>query len=219
MDYQQAFPQETWMTVSSGHLTQHTDPKYNDTKHYIHLKKNLYGIKQAAHNWFKHLRNGLLWLGFVQSKVDCCLFLWANCITLVYVNDCLLFAPQASTIDNVIKDLSTTYLLRDEGDVSAYLGIQVVKDTINKTITLTQPGLIAQVIKDVGFDPYTKGKDTPADTILYADTDGPPRCETWNYPSIIGKLSYNRTIPIPTSVWWYINAPASVQVPRPYMHW
>jgi hypothetical protein len=27
------------MTISSGRLTQHTDPKYNDTKHYIHLKK------------------------------------------------------------------------------------------------------------------------------------------------------------------------------------
>jgi hypothetical protein len=175
----------------------HMDPKYNDTRHYICLKKKLYRIKQAAHNWFRHLRDGLFKRGFWQSQVDCCLFLRHDRIILVYVDGCLLFAPRVSTIDIVIKNLSTEYMLQDKGDVSAYLGVQVVKDKATKTITLTQPGLIARVIKDVGFNPCSKGKDTPADTIQYADADGPPRRDTWNYRSVLGKLNYiaNNTRP------------------------
>lgn len=66
-----------------------------------------------------------------------------------------------------------------------------------KTITLSQPGLIEQVIRDVGLDQYSKGKDTPADTILHADSNGAERQQTWNYRSVIGKLNYiaNNTRP------------------------
>jgi hypothetical protein len=48
-----------------------------------------------------------------------------------------------------------------------------------------QPGLIEQVIKDVGFDSHSKGKSTPADSILYADKDSLPWKEQLNYRSVI----------------------------------
>lgn len=82
VDYQQAFPQAKlsnpifiqiphgWHVDKSGKLSQHSYPKYNDKNHYLHLKCNLYWIKQAAHNWFKHLTIGLQNLRFDQSKVD-----------------------------------------------------------------------------------------------------------------------------------------------------
>jgi len=106
------------------------------------------------------------------------------------MDDCLLFAPEQMMLDNVISDLSKRYILQNEGDVSAYLGIQVTKDPKAKTITLSQPGLIKQLIQDIDLDGLSNGKDTPADGILYADTNGLPRCENWNYRSIIGKLNY-----------------------------
>jgi len=209
VDYMQAFPQaelqdpvflcipQGWHADSSGKLTPQPDPRHKDTSHYLKLKRNLYGIKQAAHNWFNHLRDGLLRLGFCQSQADCCLFLRQDCIILIYVNDCLLFAPSKSPIDQVILTLSKTYNLQDEGDVSAYLGVQVTKDSDHGTITLTQPGLIEQVIKDVGLTDFSKGKETPADSVLHADKDGAPRHESWNYRSMIGKLNYiaNNTRP------------------------
>ncbi len=42
---------------------------------------------------------------------------------------------------NIIKALSNTSYLQDEGEILAYLGMQVTKDTISKTITLSQPRL------------------------------------------------------------------------------
>jgi hypothetical protein len=86
VDYTQAFPHalledpvfmrvpQGWF-VKNGKLTQYQNPKHNNLLHYLKLKRNLYGCKQVAWNWFKHLTTGLLKQGFIQSKTDSCLFL------------------------------------------------------------------------------------------------------------------------------------------------
>jgi len=125
-----------------GRLAQHKDPKFQDKDHYLKLKKNLYGCKQAARNWFKKLSEGLLKEGFVQTKTDSCLFMRHDCLIIVYVDDCLFFSPNKSTINSVIASLSTTFKLKDEGDVSAFLGVQINKDRKAKMISFSQPGLI-----------------------------------------------------------------------------
>jgi hypothetical protein len=60
VDYTQAFPHapledpvymhmpQGWFMDENGNLIQHPDPKYHDKDHYIQLKHNLYGCKQAA---------------------------------------------------------------------------------------------------------------------------------------------------------------------------
>ena len=55
----------------------------------LKLKKILYGQAEAARLWHEKLRNGLLYRGFVMSKVDPCLFISKNMICVAYVNDCL----------------------------------------------------------------------------------------------------------------------------------
>jgi hypothetical protein len=85
----------------------------------------------------------------------------------------------------------------NKGDVSAFLGFHVCKDTTMKTIRLPQPGLLEQVIQDVGFGQFSKGRDTAGDSILYADPDGLQQQKTWNYRNVVGKLNYivNNTRP------------------------
>jgi hypothetical protein len=70
---------------------------------------------------------------------------------VVYVDDYLIFAKNASTIDALITDFSKGYLLQDEGDVSAFLGIQITRDTNTKTMTFTQPNLIQQIAANLGM--------------------------------------------------------------------
>jgi hypothetical protein len=204
IDYAQAFPQaklddpvflkipQGWY-ISNRTLHQHED---NDTTHYLWLKCSLHGIKQAAHDWFKYLCTGLQDLGFTQSSTDCCLFLTKDFIIIVYVDNCLIFAPKMTTIDQLISDLSSKYMLQNEGDFSLYLRVQDTKDPKPKTITLTQTVLIKQVIKEVGLNEFRKGKEMPADGILLIFQQ--PSChETWNYQSVIRKLNYlaNNTWP------------------------
>jgi len=84
-----------WYVTSSGVLQPHHGPKHQDTANFLRLKKNFYGCKQAARNWFKLLSEGLHNLGFVQSATDLFLFLRSDCIIVVYVDDCLFFLSQS----------------------------------------------------------------------------------------------------------------------------
>jgi hypothetical protein len=109
----------------------------------------------------------------------------------------LFFFPHTGTIESVIQSLSTRFKLKDEGDISVFLGVQISKDTVTKSIQFTQSGLIDQILRDVGITEFSKGKETPSDSILHPDPNGPERIETLNYRSIIGKLNYlaNNTRP------------------------
>ncbi len=64
------------------------------------------------------------------------------------------------------------------------------KESSTKTIIMKQIGLIKSIISDVGLLMDSNSKTTPSDSILYPDTNGTPRQETWNYQSIIGKLIF-----------------------------
>jgi hypothetical protein len=203
VDYTQAFPQaelqdpvfmripQGWyISPTEGTLQRHDNPRHNDTNHYIRLKRNLYGCRQAAHNWFQHLKRGILAQGFHQSDIDPCLFLRSDCIMILYTDDTLIFAREDSTIDQLIKDLSSTFLMEDQGTVNDFLGIRISKDSSTRTITMTQPGLIESIIQDIGFSESSNLKYTPADSILHRDPSNTPRMDPWNYRSIIGKLNF-----------------------------
>jgi len=100
------------------------------------LKKSLYGCKQAACKWFQFLKQGILAQGFQLSNVDPCLFLHSDCIMVIYTDDCLIFAKEDSTIDQLIGELYKTYLLEDQGNIQDYLGIRITSDPNNKAITM-----------------------------------------------------------------------------------
>ena len=199
VDYTQAFPKaplddDVFMCIPQGwyfdattqQLKPHTtDPTHKDTQHCICLKWNLYGVKQAARNWYLHLQKGVLSRSFVQSNIDPCLFIRQDCILVVYTDDCLMFARNDSIIDDLCKCLSTEFLLKDEGDIEAFLSIQITHMTEpdgSITITMTQPGLIDQILEDVGLtgDKVTH-KRTPASKILPPNPNTTLFDATWNY--------------------------------------
>jgi hypothetical protein len=68
VDYTQTFhdvfmkiPQGWHYDSSAKKLIQNiNDPHSVDKEHFIHLKCNLYGVKEAARNWYLHLQKGLL---------------------------------------------------------------------------------------------------------------------------------------------------------------
>jgi hypothetical protein len=109
---------------------------------------------------------------------------------IVYTNDWLIFACDNHVIDNLIKALSTTCLLEDQGSVNDYLGFIITKDPSSQTNHMVQQGLIDSILHDLHLLHDSKTKDTPALSILYPDNNGHPRQESWNYRLITGKLNY-----------------------------
>ena len=102
------------------------------------MKKNLYGTRQAAANWFDMLKTGLGDQGFEQSKVEPYLFVRKNCIVIFYVDDFCIFSKDKEKMDALLINLSKAFKLTDEGGVKSYLGMNVRKYQ-NETITMRQP--------------------------------------------------------------------------------
>ena len=89
-------------------------------------------------------------MNFRQSEIDPCLFYQNGCIMLICVDACLIFAKEKSDADRVIEQLiSLDFILTDEGDISAYLGVDVEKK-YDDTIILTRPFLIEWMIDSLG---------------------------------------------------------------------
>jgi hypothetical protein len=113
---------------------------------------------------------------------------------IVYTDDCLVFTINDETIADFCKCLSTKFLLKDEGNIKNFLGINItnrVQSDGSVTITMTQTGLINQILKDVGLvgDKVTT-KRTPAKEVLQPHPNAAFFDAPWQYRSLIGKLNF-----------------------------
>jgi hypothetical protein len=201
LDYVGAFPQadadcEVYMNIPPGFIVDNNrliftrdSTKHNSKHHVLKVLKNIYGLRQAGNVWFDKLRDSLLCRGFTQSQIDPCLFYRKDCIFIVYVDDCLLFSPSDTVLDNLINSLQSEFKLTHEGDVGAYLGIDIKRHQ-NGSMELSQPGLIQKIISAAGLEENSATHDTPVTTLLHDDTTGPDREHTWNYRAVIGMLNY-----------------------------
>ena len=80
------------------------------------------------------------------------------------------------------------YKLEDEGDINAYLGINVTRPAENK-IKLNQPTLIQRIIDSLGLKDQRKHM-TPAEKVPHEDLDGQDRKLDFNFRSLVGQLNY-----------------------------
>jgi hypothetical protein len=201
LDYVGAFPQadadcEVYMNIPPGFIVDNNrliftraSTKENSKHHVLKILKNIYGLRQAGNVWFDKLRDALLRQSFTQSAIDPCHFYRKDCIFIVYVDDCLLFSPSDAVLDDLIASLQLEFKLTHEGDVSAYLGIDIKRHQ-DGSLELTQPGLIQKIITSAGLEENSTTHDTPATTLLHDDPSGPEREHTWNYRAIVGMLNY-----------------------------
>ena len=112
---------------------------------------------------------------------------------MVYIDDCILMSPDKKEVDKVIRDLKqaeANFTVDDLGDVDDYLGVKV-EPRPNGKLKLSQPQLIASILKDLHLQSNTKGQKTPAlQTLLHKDPDGPDMTKEFHYRCVIGKLNF-----------------------------
>lgn len=157
------------------------------------LDKALYGLKQAPRAWFEKLSSAFHKLGFRSSKCDQSLFIriiGSDVIyALAYVDDIIFTGTSHTKISEVIAALNKEFSLKDLGDLSYFLGIEVHK-LQSGALFLSQAKYLRDVLKKAGMS-HAKGVSTPMVSNIKLFKDGPHRFDNAElYRSIVGALQY-----------------------------
>ncbi|KAI0515633.1 hypothetical protein KFK09_008298 [Dendrobium nobile] len=143
------------------------------------LRKSLYGLKQAPRQWFQKLTGFLKAQGFGFSRSDpSLLILNKNHIQiyiLIYVDDFLVTGNNAQAIKLLLQQLRSQFALKQLGDISLFLGIQVLRTANGYFLNQTHYAL--KLLNDAGFAEcksaptprVSESKKTPADSTKFSD--------------------------------------------------
>ena len=119
---------------------------YDDGKA-LKLDKAIYGLVQAARQFWKKLTSKLKEAGFEPSIVDPCLFQCNDdrglSVLIVYIDD-------LETNENTINDLKQHFDIKKPTTLDDYLSVQVIKSKDKKRAWLGQPTKIDALTKKYG---------------------------------------------------------------------
>ena len=140
--------EEIYMDCPVGYA-EATGEIVNGTDHVLLLLQCIYGLVQAARQYYKHMIQILKKLGFTGGEVDPCLFVRRTkkgiCYIGIYVDDNLLIGDKAA-IQEVIDDLKAAGLvLKIEGSLHDYLSCEIAFSKDRKKAWLGQPHLIKKL--------------------------------------------------------------------------
>jgi len=109
----------------------------------------------------------------------------------IYIDNCLIIALIKAEVTKLYEDLKSRSKVTNEGPINEFWGVKVERRQ-DQSMKLSQPLLTEQILDEMGFDYFTKGRSTPAlrSQISSRDANGEQKLTSWNYRSIVGKLNY-----------------------------
>ena len=119
--------------------------------HCVKLEKAIYGLVQAARQWWKKFKQVLKDIGYTSSLADPCLFVKmepTKSFIIIYVDDGGIFADQ-ETIKFVLKELSKTFTVKDLGKLENFIGCRLIENKEKDTIWI-QPKLFKHLGQTFG---------------------------------------------------------------------
>lgn len=131
--------------------------------HVWKLRRPLYGLKQAPRQWHAKLKVALLQLGFKPSHGDPSLYIGETKSAtwiLVYVDDLLMACKDPQELSFLKDELKKHFPMKDLGEVSTYLGMELHRDREAKTISLSQKKYVEELVAKFGLQ-ETKPAPTP----------------------------------------------------------
>lgn len=161
-----------------------------------HLKRALYGLRQAPRAWHQRLKSELETYGFTESKADPGLYIWddANAATayiLVYVDDLLIAAQDMDVVTTIKSKIMTSFEARDLGEAKTFLGMNITRDRTKRTLKLDQERMTTQLISKYGLsDAKTKSIPLSPSIKLNKNEGEPLSTTTYDYGNLIGSLLY-----------------------------
>ena len=127
-----------------------------DMPEYVRLRKCLYGLKQAAFEWRSHVNITLVEMGFKRCISDECVYVLRKedgnyIIVGVYVDDILVAGSTSECLEWFNIEIAKIYSITINKPLDSYLGMNIIRDWKNKSITINQPGYIDKIVNKFGF--------------------------------------------------------------------
>ena len=155
------------------------------------LSKSLYGLKQSPRCWNTALDSYLRSLKLMPTDADPCMYTSTEGETVligVYVDDIIIATETTETMTEVKRQISQKFEVKDLGQLSSILGVQV--KIAPDHIWIGQPGYTTRILEKYGMKD-AKPMATPVNISekLNNETESPPfdpKC----YQSAVGSLIY-----------------------------
>ena len=71
---------------------------------------------------------------------------------ITFVNDCIIIGPNKKNIKALKAQLGLKYTIEDRGPASYFLGMEILRDRVNKLLYLSQKNYISEVLKHFDFN-------------------------------------------------------------------
>ena len=163
------------------------------------LHKSLYGLKQSPRCWNARIHTFLESLGFSALKTDSALYLKGakdKIIISLYVDDLLIFAKDVSAIRTIKALIASTFKVTDFGEVDTILGIKVLRNWEDGTLSLGQEQYAQRILDRFNMS-QCDGRSTPLPVGLKLTKAMSPTTEaekeemsTIPYREAVGSLMY-----------------------------
>ena len=125
----------------------------NNSVNCLKLEKCIYGLVQAARQFFRKLKEVLVKLGFETSKVDPCLLIKKDEKRVIfvglYVDDCLCVGSKKQ-IENLKSRIQGSFAIKIDDDVKDYLSCELDFSNDRKGILLHQREIIESLEEEYG---------------------------------------------------------------------
>ena len=182
---------DIYMEQPQGHIT--TPP--DGTRLVCHLKKALYGIREAPKAWNALLTAWLVSYGFSRSLVDPGVFTAFYekllYILAVYVDESILVGKRGKFITEFKAALASRFEIEDLGPATWLLGCKIGRDRDKKTLEFGQEQYATKVIEEFGMSSSSHvGTPMASNAVSKPRHDEPLDTKLFPFPTLIGKLLY-----------------------------
>lgn len=158
------------------------------------LKKSLYGLKQAPRCWNAKFKSFLYRFNFKECEADRCVFVSEygdhKIYLALFVDDGLLASSSVVSLNKILSEFKKEFSIT-VGDASYFVGLQIQRNRVNKTMFVNQSMYLEQTLEKYGMN-ESKPMCVPADhnvKLQSADPECKRECVA-PYREAIGSLMF-----------------------------
>ena len=164
------------------------------------LLRSIYGLKQASRSWNLRFDETIKTFGFEQNVDEPCVYKYIKetkvVFLVLYIDDILLIGNDIGLLSDVKKWLVEKFQMKDLGQASYVLGIQIIRDRKNKLLALSQASYIDKVLARFSMQNSKKGQLPTRHGIILSKEKCPKTPQEEEdirrvpYASVVGSLMY-----------------------------